>query len=102
MRGSHARSVSPARCAPWGPRWLNNPVPLVIPCHRVVRSDGTTGDYAFGAEQKTALLCGEDVDLAEVRRRSHERDSVWSEEGEDSYCYPFCFAARAAARGGRS
>jgi O-6-methylguanine DNA methyltransferase len=37
----------------------NNPVPLVIPCHRVVRSDGTTGDYAFGAEVKAALLQAE-------------------------------------------
>jgi O-6-methylguanine DNA methyltransferase len=33
-----------------------NPVPIVIPCHRVVRSDGTWGPYAFGPELKTALL----------------------------------------------
>ena len=33
-----------------------NPVPLVIPCHRVIRGDGTWGHYAFGGTMKTALL----------------------------------------------
>lgn len=33
-----------------------NPAALVIPCHRVVRSDGTTGGYRWGADRKTALL----------------------------------------------
>lgn len=38
-----------------------NPVPLVIPCHRVTRSDGTTGQYALGAKAKVALLAAEGV-----------------------------------------
>ena len=33
-----------------------NPVPLVIPCHRIIRGDGTWGHYAFGGAMKTALL----------------------------------------------
>ena len=33
-----------------------NPVPLIVPCHRVIRGDGTWGNYAFGAKMKTALL----------------------------------------------
>lgn len=33
-----------------------NPVPLVIPCHRVVRSDGGLGGYGLGGERKRALL----------------------------------------------
>jgi methylated-DNA-[protein]-cysteine S-methyltransferase len=80
-----------------GTALAKNPVPLVIPCHRVVRSDGTCGEYAFGAPLKVALLAGEEVDLGEVRTRMSERDVFWSEEGEDSYCYPFCFAARPLA-----
>jgi O-6-methylguanine DNA methyltransferase len=33
-----------------------NPVPVIVPCHRIIRGDGTWGHYAFGAEMKTALL----------------------------------------------
>jgi methylated-DNA-[protein]-cysteine S-methyltransferase len=41
-----------------------NPLPLVLPCHRVVRSDGTPGQYAGGAEAKRALLALETVGAA--------------------------------------
>jgi methylated-DNA-[protein]-cysteine S-methyltransferase len=34
----------------------HNPLPLVVPCHRVVRSDGTSGEYRGGAEAKRVLL----------------------------------------------
>ncbi len=34
----------------------SNPVPLAIPCHRVIRSDGTLGGYRFGLKRKRALL----------------------------------------------
>jgi methylated-DNA-[protein]-cysteine S-methyltransferase len=33
-----------------------NPIPLVVPCHRVLRSDGTLGGYAGGLEMKEGLL----------------------------------------------
>jgi methylated-DNA-[protein]-cysteine S-methyltransferase len=33
-----------------------NPLPIVVPCHRVVRSDGTPGGYVGGAEAKRTLL----------------------------------------------
>ena len=33
-----------------------NPLPVVIPCHRVVRSDGSTGQYAGGPLAKSTLL----------------------------------------------
>jgi O-6-methylguanine DNA methyltransferase len=44
----------------------NNPVPLIVPCHRVVKNDGTTGQYAFGAEEKVGLLEGEGVPVGEL------------------------------------
>jgi O-6-methylguanine DNA methyltransferase len=33
-----------------------NPVPIFLPCHRIVRGDGTWGHYAFGGALKTRLL----------------------------------------------
>lgn len=36
-----------------------NPVALVIPCHRVVRGDGDSGGYRWGAERKSRILEGE-------------------------------------------
>jgi methylated-DNA-[protein]-cysteine S-methyltransferase len=76
-----------------GTALANNPVPLVIPCHRVVRGDGSIGQYALGTDKKATLLEHEGVDLDEVRRRMPTRN-VWKEEGEDTFCRPFCFDAR--------
>jgi O-6-methylguanine DNA methyltransferase len=42
----------------------SNPLPLVIPCHRIVRGDGSIGGYAFGSRMKQALLETEGVALA--------------------------------------
>jgi methylated-DNA-[protein]-cysteine S-methyltransferase len=44
----------------------NNPVPLLVPCHRVVRNDGRTGSYAFGAGEKVRLLKLEGVSPGEI------------------------------------
>jgi methylated-DNA-[protein]-cysteine S-methyltransferase len=34
----------------------SNPVPIVVPCHRVLRSDGTLGGYTGGLDKKEFLL----------------------------------------------
>lgn len=39
-----------------GTACAHNPLPVVIPCHRVVRSDGSTGQYIGGPQAKSALL----------------------------------------------
>jgi methylated-DNA-[protein]-cysteine S-methyltransferase len=33
-----------------------NPIPIVVPCHRIVAADGTLGGYAGGLEAKRRLL----------------------------------------------
>ena len=37
---------------------------FVIPCHRVVRSDGTVGQYALGADKKIELLLSEGIEIS--------------------------------------
>lgn len=68
-----------------------NPVPIVIPCHRVVRSDGGVGDYAFGAVMKTALLEHEGV--ARQLLASGSMHYVGSDT-TGIFCYPTCRHAR--------
>ncbi len=40
-----------------------NPVGLIVPCHRVIRSDGTIGGFGWGIETKRRLLAAEGVHL---------------------------------------
>jgi methylated-DNA-[protein]-cysteine S-methyltransferase len=39
-----------------GSACATNPMPVVVPCHRVVRSDGSMGGYLGGADAKRTLL----------------------------------------------
>jgi methylated-DNA-[protein]-cysteine S-methyltransferase len=50
------RTSSPAAVRAVGSACRTNPLPVVVPCHRVVRSDGATGQYVGGAAAKQALL----------------------------------------------
>jgi methylated-DNA-[protein]-cysteine S-methyltransferase len=47
---------SPKAVRAVGTACARNPLPVVIPCHRVVRSDGSTGQYAGGPAAKATLL----------------------------------------------
>ena len=47
---------SPRAVRAVGTACATNPIPVVVPCHRVVRSDGTMGRYRGGEEAKHALL----------------------------------------------
>jgi O-6-methylguanine DNA methyltransferase len=54
---SLARAVGHPRAArAVGNALAANPIPLFVPCHRVIRGDGTWGHYALGASLKTRLL----------------------------------------------
>ncbi len=39
-----------------GNAMAGNPVPIIVPCHRVVKTDGGLGGYSFGLFRKEALL----------------------------------------------
>jgi methylated-DNA-[protein]-cysteine S-methyltransferase len=51
-----AAAGSPAAVRAVGTACATNPLPLVVPCHRVVRSDGSPGQYVGGADAKQVLL----------------------------------------------
>ncbi len=52
---------SPGAARAVGTACAKNPAALVIPCHRVVRGDGTSGGYRWGRERKERLLEQEGV-----------------------------------------
>jgi methylated-DNA-[protein]-cysteine S-methyltransferase len=61
--GALARlSGSPKAVRAVGTTCATNPIPVVVPCHRVVRADGTLGAYRGGPAAKRTLL-----DLERVR-----------------------------------
>lgn len=47
---------SPRAVRAVGTACATNPLPIVLPCHRVLRSDGTLGGYGGGLPAKRALL----------------------------------------------
>jgi methylated-DNA-[protein]-cysteine S-methyltransferase len=51
-----AAAGSPRAVRAVGTACATNPVPVVLPCHRVVRSDGSSGRYVGGADAKLTLL----------------------------------------------
>ncbi len=66
-----------------------NPVPLLIPCHRVVRSDGHIGNYALGNDRKRVVLQAEGAapDRIEMLARAHVR---FFGNPSGSFCLPTC------------
>ena len=50
------RAGRPGAARAVGNALRKNPLPIVIPCHRVVPADGSLGGYAYGAERKLYLL----------------------------------------------
>jgi len=67
----------------------SNPVPLLVPCHRVIRADCAVGGYVFGSDAKRRLLEREGLDLAaidEIVRRGFRY--IACEKGW--FCLPTC------------
>jgi O-6-methylguanine DNA methyltransferase len=71
-----------------------NPVPLLIPCHRVVRSDGRIGDYVFGAPAKQTALAAEGVRAARLGRLARDGVRYVGSATTRIYCVPTCRGAR--------
>jgi O-6-methylguanine DNA methyltransferase len=74
-----------------GTALAKNPVPLLIPCHRVVRSDGHLGQYSLGgARNKRTLLEIEGAEPQTLEDLASSGVRYLGNEEEHYYCYPTC------------
>jgi O-6-methylguanine DNA methyltransferase len=72
----------------------HNPVPLLIPCHRVIRADGRIGQYVFGAPAKERLLREENVDVDELNTLAAQNIHFVASDTTGIVCLPGCRDAR--------
>ena len=78
-----------------GSALAHNPVPLVVPCHRVVRSDGTIGQYSLGGpENKRTILAAEGLDPGEVEDLARRGIRYVGSDTTRVVCLPTCSHAR--------
>ena len=62
---AHAMGTTASRTV--GTAMAKNKDLITTPCHRVVRSDGSVGQYALGTDKKTELLVREGVEISNGR-----------------------------------
>lgn len=78
-----------------GTALANNPIPLLIPCHRVVRSDGHIGNYGLGgSDAKRIILEAEGVAVDSVERAARSGARYYGSDSTRIYCFPTCAHAR--------
>lgn len=72
-----------------------NPIPYLIPCHRVVRSDGTLGEYSGGGtEAKRVILQFEGVDPGWLEVLANRGTRFIGSRTTQIFCLPTCTHAR--------
>jgi O-6-methylguanine DNA methyltransferase len=72
-----------------------NPLPLLVPCHRVVRSDFELGWYNCGGRRaKRAMLAHEGVDVDLLDELARGRARFVGSDTAGAFCHPTCLAAR--------
>ncbi|MGZ8502306.1 MAG: methylated-DNA--[protein]-cysteine S-methyltransferase [Candidatus Limnocylindrales bacterium] len=73
----------------------HNPVPLIVPCHRVVRSDGTIGQYSLGGpDNKRTILAAEGLDPAEMEAAARRGERLIGCASTHIVCWPTCRTGR--------
>jgi O-6-methylguanine DNA methyltransferase len=78
-----------------GSAMASNPLPLIVPCHRVVRSDGRIGDYSLGgSDNKRRLLEAEGLEPDHLEELAARRVRFLGSTSTGVYCLPSCRHAR--------
>jgi O-6-methylguanine DNA methyltransferase len=73
----------------------HNPVPLIVPCHRVVRSDGMLGQYSLGGPRnKRTILAHEGADPDQLEGLARAGVRFLGSDTTRIYCMPTCRDAR--------
>jgi O-6-methylguanine DNA methyltransferase len=73
----------------------HNPIPLVIPCHRVVQGDWRLGNYSGGGpEAKRLVLATEGVDADELEALARAGVRFHGSDTTRIFCVPSCRDAR--------
>ena len=73
----------------------HNPVPLIVPCHRVVRSDGMIGQYSLGGPRnKRTILAREGADPDGLESLARAGIRYFGSDTTHIYCLPTCRDAR--------
>lgn len=73
----------------------HNPVPLVVPCHRVVRSDGLIGNYSLGGpHNKRAILSIEGLDPDGLEAAARRGERLVGSDTTHIVCWPTCRHAK--------
>jgi O-6-methylguanine DNA methyltransferase len=76
----------------------HNPVPLIVPCHRVVRTDGTIGQYSLGGPaNKRTILRSEGLDPDGLERLAASGIRYYGSDTTHVVCLPTCHHARRIA-----
>jgi O-6-methylguanine DNA methyltransferase len=71
-----------------------NPIPFIIPCHRVVGRSGSLTGYAFGVPMKRRILTQEGVDPAELEQAARRGEQFRGSRTTRIFCLPTCRHAR--------
>jgi len=79
-----------------GNTMASNPLPVYVPCHRVIRSDGTIGNYGGGVDRKLKLLRAEGFNAGRARRLPGS--AVYGHWMSRIFCRPACSAVQRADR----
>ncbi len=78
-----------------GSTMARNPVPLIIPCHRVVRSDGSIGAYSLGGpHNKHELLAHEGLEPEWMEDLASRHVRVQGNTTTGIFCHPTCHRIR--------
>jgi O-6-methylguanine DNA methyltransferase len=74
-----------------GTALARNPVPLFIPCHRVVRSDGHLGRYSLiGDDAKRVMLAAEGLDPDALEALASQGVRYFGSDTTHIFCFPTC------------